>query len=418
MSSKPGQPGSSLDIKIENLSKRFLVSSKKEESYGTLRSEITRAVRSVINPGASKKNPTQEFWALKNVSLEIRQGERIGLLGHNGAGKSTLLKILSRITPPTSGAITLEGRIASLLEVGTGFHGELTGRENIYLNGALLGMSRAEIKKCFDQILDFSGVEQFIDTPVKRYSTGMYTRLAFAVAAHLEADILLIDEVLAVGDVAFQEKCIGRINELSVSGRTILFVSHNMTAIAQVCDRGILLENGVVKADGPINQSIAQYLDHCKERVQLEDQFKDRGIVPTEIQISSKGNELISIGQNFEAKIELLAKKDISFQIALIVTDIMGAELFWLYPFNQDFTLKEGEKQGFSFSLEKLNLYPGNYWIGLWIGKGGWMDEFIYDRQLLRFTVTDNRSITYFPNFKPASVKVFENFSFEAAPPR
>jgi hypothetical protein len=191
-----------------------------------------------------------------------------------------------------------------------------------------------------------------------------------------------------------------------------------MTAIAQVCDRGILLENGVVKADGPINQSIAQYLDHCKERVQLEDQFKDRGIVPTEIQISSKGNELISIGQNFEAKIELLAKKDISFQIALIVTDIMGAELFWLYPFNQDFTLKEGEKQGFSFSLEKLNLYPGNYWIGLWIGKGGWMDEFIYDRQLLRFTVTDNRSITYFPNFKPASVKVFENFSFEAAPPR
>jgi len=191
-----------------------------------------------------------------------------------------------------------------------------------------------------------------------------------------------------------------------------------MTAIAQVCDRGILLENGVVKADGPINQSIAKYLDNCKERTQLEDQFKDRSIVPTEIQIRSKSSELVSIGQHFEAEVELLAKKDISFQVALIVSDIMGSELFWLYPFNRDFTLKEGDKQRFLFSVEKLNLYPGNYWIGLWIGKGGWMDEFIYDRQLLRFTVTDNRSIQYFPNFKPASVKVFEDFSFEASPPR
>ena len=408
------------DLRIENISKRFLIGSRKEERYGTLRSEMTQAVRRLFTPrkkGTSGRSE-EEFWALKNVSFEIKRGEKIGLLGHNGAGKSTLLKILSRITPPSEGKITVSGRVASLLEVGTGFHGELTGRENIFLNGALLGMSREEIRRRFDQIVAFAGTSQFLDTPVKRYSTGMYTRLAFAVAAHLEAEILLIDEVLAVGDVEFQEKCIGRINELSGSGRTIIFVSHNMTAIGQVCERGILLEHGSVKADGPINTVIAQYLDNAKERVCLEERFAGRPLVPTEITVNSRGNTLLSIGEPFEATVDILANRDISFQASLIVSDIMGSELFWLYPFKENFNLKKNDRQKFSFSLERLNLYPGSYWVGLWLGQGGWTDEFLFDRQLLRFTVTDNGAISYFPNFKTASVKVFENFSFEAGPSR
>ena len=200
------------------------------------------------------------LWALDDVNFTVNQGETLGIIGRNGAGKSTLLKILSRVTAPTSGAVRIKGRIASLLEVGTGFHPELTGRENIYLNGAIMGMSKAEVGRKFDEIVDFSGVEKFIDTPVKRYSSGMYVRLAFAVAAHLEPEILVVDEVLAVGDAEFQKKCLGKMEAVATEGRTVLFVSHNMGAIQSLCQRGILINQGKIEVDGGVNEAIASYL--------------------------------------------------------------------------------------------------------------------------------------------------------------
>jgi lipopolysaccharide transport system ATP-binding protein len=208
----------------------------------------------------SQLSSSEDFWALRNVSFEIGQGEVVGIIGRNGAGKSTLLKILSRITEPTQGRVTLRGRVASLLEVGTGFHPELTGRENIFLNGAILGMQRAEIRKKFDEIVAFAEVEKFLDTPVKRYSSGMYVRLAFAVAAHLEPEILIVDEVLAVGDAEFQKKCLGKMQDVSRGGRTVLFVSHNMAAVRHLCGKGIYLVNGSVCGQGPIGEVVDRYL--------------------------------------------------------------------------------------------------------------------------------------------------------------
>jgi lipopolysaccharide transport system ATP-binding protein len=213
-----------------------------------------------VNDRASKGS-SDIVWSLKDINFSVNKGEAIGIIGKNGAGKSTLLKLLSRVTSPTSGDVKLKGRVASLLEVGTGFHPELSGRENIYLNGAILGMRKSEIKNKFDEIVDFAGIERYIDTPVKRYSSGMYVRLAFAVAAHLESEILIVDEVLAVGDAEFQKKCLGKMKDIaSGEGRTILFVSHNMASIKNLCSKGILLENGMVKKEGDINEIVSAYL--------------------------------------------------------------------------------------------------------------------------------------------------------------
>ena len=239
-------------IRSEGLGKSYKISHQHKERYIALRDVLTNRVKNVWsrfrNPHYYEHDTVEEFWALKNASFEVKQGDRVGVIGRNGAGKSTLLKILSRITEPTTGRIEITGRVASLLEVGTGFHPELTGRENIFLNGAILGMSQAEIKKKFDEIVAFAEVEQFLDTPVKRYSSGMYVRLAFAVAAHLESEVLLVDEVLAVGDAAFQKKCLGKMQDVSTKGdRTILFVSHNMTAIQGLCTKGILLTQGGIQ---------------------------------------------------------------------------------------------------------------------------------------------------------------------------
>lgn len=259
-------------IKVEKLGKKYIISheyQKRNSRYVALRDVIAEKAsafgRKFISPFNKSLNPKaqsrfkEEFWALRGVSFEIKQGDRIGIIGRNGAGKTTLLKLLSRITEPTTGRIHLRGRVASLLEVGTGFHPELTGRENIYLNGAILGMTRIEIKKKFDEIVSFSEVEKFLDTPVKRYSSGMYIRLAFAVAAHLEPKILLVDEVLAVGDYKFQEKCLGKMQEVSTQGRTVLFVSHNMRAISQICPRTILLNDGGIEMDGDTASVIREY---------------------------------------------------------------------------------------------------------------------------------------------------------------
>lgn len=258
-------------IKAENLCKKYIISHNLDLKYKTLREQMLRHAHNFY---ARSKNmikgqqvlegdETEEFWALRDIDFELKRGDRLGIIGRNGAGKSTLLKILSRITEPTKGKITIRGRVASLLEVGTGFHQELTGRENIFLNGAILGMSKREIKQKFDEIVDFSGVEKFLDTPVKRYSSGMYVRLAFSVAAHLEPEILIVDEVLAVGDEEFQKKCLGKMKDVSSDdGRTVLFVSHNMGIIAQLCNKALLLNKGLIENFGETTSVVHGYINN------------------------------------------------------------------------------------------------------------------------------------------------------------
>jgi lipopolysaccharide transport system ATP-binding protein len=269
-------------IAVENLTKRYLIG-QAERRHETLIdsaiSVLTAPIRNArkiarLDVSHAAADATDVLWALNGVSFNVEQGEVIGIVGRNGAGKSTLLKILSRITEPSSGWVGINGRVASLLEVGTGFHPELSGRENVYLNGTLLGMTKREVDRKFDEIVDFSGVERFLDTPVKRYSSGMSVRLAFAVAAHLEPEILIVDEVLAVGDFAFQKKCLGKMQEVAVGdGRTILFVSHNMGAMAQLCHRGVLLEKGTVTAIGPIRDVIGTYLQSGSDHKTARSQF-------------------------------------------------------------------------------------------------------------------------------------------------
>src|SRR5688500_6015076 len=242
-------------IAVENLAKKYVIDGLKERRYKTARDSLAGLFR------RGAKAPSKEtIWALQDVSFEASHGEAIGIIGRNGAGKSTLLKILSRITEPTAGVARLYGRVGSLLEVGTGFHPELTGRENIFLNGAILGMRRAEIARKLDEIVAFSEIEQFLDTPVKRYSSGMYVRLAFAVAAHLDTDVMIVDEVLAVGDAKFQRKCLDKMEDVGRHGRTVLFVSHNLSLVTRLCPRAVLLENGRVSADGGAHDVVRRYL--------------------------------------------------------------------------------------------------------------------------------------------------------------
>lgn len=278
-------------ITIKDLGKRYTLGKSKEAS---LRSTLSSIFKGNIAKG-------EDFWALKNINIEIKPGEVIGIIGKNGAGKSTLLKVLSQITKPTTGRIEINGRVASLLEVGTGFHPELTGRENIYLNGTILGMTRKEVKTKFDEIVEFSGVEKFIDTPVKHYSSGMYVRLAFSVAAHLEPEILIIDEVLAVGDAEFQKKCLGKMSDVAAEGRTVIFVSHDMGAVSSLCSRGIHMENGEVKFSGSIEETLENYFQsgrvkNQQKRKYLENHYSiwDKNVKLHEVSLVNEKNEKIA----------------------------------------------------------------------------------------------------------------------------
>jgi lipopolysaccharide transport system ATP-binding protein len=247
-------------VKINNLGKCYKICHQGKSGQKTIRDAFEQNFAKIFKRNTVKNQKNEDFWALENLTFEINRGDRVGIIGRNGAGKSTLLKLLTRITEPTTGSIEIRGKVSSLLEVGTGFHAELSGRENIYLNGTILGMKRVEIKRKFDEIVDFSGVEQFLDTPVKRYSSGMYVRLAFAVASHLESEILIIDEVLAVGDAEFQRKCLGKMDDISKNqGRTLLFVSHNMAAVQSLCNRGIVLHNGKLLIDEGIQNCVIAY---------------------------------------------------------------------------------------------------------------------------------------------------------------
>jgi len=332
-------------IKVENLSKAYQLG---EFSTGTLSMDIERWWLKIRGKedrflkideanDRSVKGISDFVWSLKNVSFNIEQGDAVGIIGRNGAGKSTLLKILSRVTTPTSGSVKVKGRIASLLEVGTGFHPELTGRENIYLNGAILGMRKYEIKKRFDEIVSFSGVERYIDTPVKRYSSGMYVRLAFAVAAHLEPEILIVDEVLAVGDADFQKKCIGKMSDVSKNdGRTILFVSHNMAAVSNLCNKSIFLQRGVVIGEGDTKQIIDQYITAGKENSGeiLKGKIQYNRKCPyayfNSIRILSKNEVTNSVGIDEAINIEVeftVVKDDVLISPSIHILDNLGTTI-------------------------------------------------------------------------------------------
>lgn len=273
-------------VVVESLSKQYRLGESRA-AYATFREALTGGISTMGERFRRNGGQTQKsLWALKDVSFEVEQGEVVGIIGRNGAGKSTLLKILSRITEPTSGKVDLYGRVGSLLEVGTGFHPELSGRENIYLNGAILGMRKTEIERKFDEIVDFAEIEEFIDTPVKRYSSGMYVRLAFAVAAYLEPDILIVDEVLAVGDMAFQKKCLGKMHDVTQEGRTVLFVSHNMIAIKSLCNRAILLDAGRIACEGSVDQVTNAYLTTSTE-------MSRTGVIPADVPRSGTGEAVI-----------------------------------------------------------------------------------------------------------------------------
>ncbi len=327
-------------IRVENLSKKYVLSHQKETGayrYKSLRDTLTNSTKGLFNRFRNSEkaldSSREEFWALKDVSFEIKQGDRVGIIGRNGAGKSTLLKVLSRIVEPTKGSIHIKGRIASLLEVGTGFHPELTGRENVYLNGAILGMSKVEIRRKFDEIVEFAEVEKFLDTPVKRYSSGMYVRLAFAVAAHLEPEILIVDEVLAVGDARFQKKCLGKMEDVGKDGRTVLFVSHNMATVTTLCQTAIWLTQGQVQMEGESNFVTSKYLSHgsitAGERVFKTSSerfnFKRIALTNTNREITS----LFDVRESIKIQLNYQVKQNIpNLEISIQVFNSSGIPIF------------------------------------------------------------------------------------------
>jgi len=332
-------------IKTEGLSKKYIIGHKRQERYTALRDVLMHNLRGIgqrirhpLSPN-KEEIEQEELWALRDIDLEIQQGERVGIIGRNGAGKSTLLKVLSRITEPTKGKFTIYGRTASLLEVGTGFHPELTGRENIYLNGAILGMGKNEIKRKFDEIIDFAETEKFLDTPVKRYSSGMYVRLAFAVAAHLEPEVLIVDEVLAVGDAAFQKKCLGKMKNVGEEGRSILFVSHNMNAIRRLCNKAILLSDGQITSSGSTEEVCNFYLQGFKEenrqnslQQQLAQLNDDTTFALINIEFLQTGEivgETITNGDPLFIKIRYEVKEPVSgLRVYVDVRDEFGVLIF------------------------------------------------------------------------------------------
>lgn len=350
---------SDIAINCEHLGKRYRLG--KQGSYRTLREAVSSAF--VAPFGFFNSIKKHEYvWALDDVSLEIKRGEVTGIIGHNGAGKSTLLKILSRITKPTRGSAEINGRVGSLLEVGTGFHPELTGRENIYLNGAILGMRKSEIERKFDEIVAFAEVEKFIDTPVKRYSSGMYVRLAFGVAAHLETEVLLVDEVLAVGDAQFQKKCFAKINEIGKDGRTILFVSHNMAAVRSICKEAVVLDRGRVVAKGAIDETVDKYLAAVSS--EEFDTVETTNFTVKGVEIYADKNPIIKTFDAVEVKVRFVAKTDVTdpgLYVSILTPDSRRLTGLDFKDFANATALRAGETCELGFAVESLPLLPGAY---------------------------------------------------------
>jgi lipopolysaccharide transport system ATP-binding protein len=364
-------------IRADGVGKEYRIGTRRE-GFPTLRDALTRAARAplrVARRDGPRRQP-QKFWALRDVDFEVRPGEVVGIIGRNGAGKSTLLKILSRITEPTAGRIELYGRMASLLEVGTGFHPELTGRENVFLNGAILGMRREEIRRKFDEIIAFSEIERFVDTPVKHYSSGMYVRLAFAVAAHLEPEILIVDEVLAVGDAAFQKKCLGKMGDVARRGRTVLFVSHNMGAVSSLCTRTIYLAGGQVRSIGPTESVVVDYMSEVfgqklKDLDQLR--FPNMGKVARfdEIGMASDDEANLLFGQPVRFSLGVSSGVNVEdLSIGCSIFTAAGNCVGALFT-REKFSVKAGRTVALNLTVSNANLAPGLYYAGFSIGRGG-----------------------------------------------
>ena len=392
-------------IRVEGLSKAYQIRhSQARTNYRTLREDLVALARSPLRRGGT--GPTREtFWALDDVSFEVKHGEALGIIGRNGAGKSTLLKILSRITKPTKGTATVYGRVGSLLEVGTGFHPELTGRENIFLNGAILGMTKRDIQRHFDEIVDFAEVEQFLDTPVKRYSSGMYMRLAFAVAAHLEPEVLVVDEVLAVGDAAFQKKCLGKMGEVASGGRTVLFVSHNMAAVNRICTSALLLNHGALIAIGPTSKIVSQYQTSetfssaIREFNYQEDGLPDAAVYPLRIECSGSdgvSSETFRLTEPITVTVRYLVRKEALTAPALRVFNEDNAIVFTSHDTSTGaYTqLKSPGIYESTATIQPMLLNEGMYSVLLSINVGVPLQSQVYEPDALTFQVIEDLTIS------------------------
>ena len=388
-------------IKVEHLSKLYRLGAT-HISHDTFRESLYGAVKSVISGQKDEDNgKSNTIWALNDVSFEVSRGEVVGIIGRNGAGKSTLLKILSRITDPTNGRIKLYGRVGCLLEVGTGFHPELTGRENIFLNGVIMGMKRKELARKFDEIVAFAEIEKFLDTPVKRYSSGMYVRLAFAVAAHLEPEILIVDEVLAVGDDQFQKKCLGKMEEIAVEGRTILFVSHNLSAVLNLCPRAILLEQGRVTRDGKSSEVVGHYL-HSGGGKLAHREWPDISTAPGDDVVRLRSLSVIDEDQQICQAIDIRKKVGIRFEFDVLQSESRlvptfniaresGAVVFWAGDRNPDWENKPRPKGRYTTTA----WIPGNFLnagtmiVSATISRVRPRYEHLYEQGVMSFEVID-----------------------------
>jgi lipopolysaccharide transport system ATP-binding protein len=370
-------------VRAEGLGKRYRIGPP--AAYGSLRESLVETAQAPVRAlrGGRKKAPL--FWALQDVDLQVGRGEVLGIIGRNGAGKSTLLKILSRVTSPTTGRAELRGRVGALLEVGTGFHAELTGRENIYLNGAILGMPRTDIRRKFDDIVEFAEFEQFLDTPVKRYSSGMYMRLAFSIAAHLEPEILIVDEVLAVGDAAFQRKCLGKMGSVAGEGRTILFVSHNMPAVQSLCDRAVWLHGGRVVDEGPPAAVVQRYLQSETEStaVPLEDRTDragDGSVIITSLQVESADRDkVIRPGSRLLVRIRYRSQRPVRHpQFVVSISDHLGVGLFVLHSeFTNPLPATLPSEGTVTCETGPINVTPGRCVVHLEVLKGNVRADYV-----------------------------------------
>ncbi|MDF7810184.1 ABC transporter ATP-binding protein [Hymenobacter sp. YC55] len=395
---------SDIAIKVENLGKLYRLG---EVGTGTVSHDLNRwwaRIRGKEDPfglvgetnDRTTKGISDYVWSLKDVNFEVKQGEVLGIIGRNGAGKSTLLKLLSKVTTPTTGRIKVNGRIASLLEVGTGFHPELTGRENIFLNGAILGMTKAEIRSKFDEIVDFSGVQRYIDTPVKRYSSGMYVRLAFAVAAFLEPEILIIDEVLAVGDAEFQKKCLGRMKDVSVNdGRTVLFVSHDLGAVQNLCNRSILLSKGVVSYSGITDTAVEKYISERNTIQRITDQWTATEVTPESslTLIDAKIADIVRSSGSYQIKLDMSYAHFANHKDAFIAIDLsnnVGTVLLQALPTFEKFLKFKGDRKSkIEVIIDCPPLIPGEYYLSFWAGSHN-TETIDFKNEIIRFEIIES----------------------------
>jgi lipopolysaccharide transport system ATP-binding protein len=390
---------SEYSLRLDHVYKRF----RRGEKHDSLRDLIPSLVKGAIRRDRERTLDAEEFWVLNDISFELKKGETLGIIGHNGAGKSTMLKHLSGIMEPTRGSIEVNGRLSALIEVGAGFHPDLTGRENVYLNGVILGMTRSEVKRKFDEIVDFAGLEEFIDTPVKRYSSGMFARLGFSVAAHLEPDILVIDEVLSVGDFAFQRKGLEKMRAIAKGGATVIFVSHNLQAVAEFCQRGILLEKGKVLEDGPTDRVVRRYLDTAMAHEDRTITGPAR-IVSTEISTEDGQTGRFAAGQS--ARISVGIEARVETEKVAVVIEVFNTDFYEVFNTSSErlgdppITMSAGDRVECHFDV-KLNLGPGTYYLGVYLYRYDVEREYDHVFPATSFVVTSDRDTRGCANLYP-----------------